>query len=65
MIRATLESAAGMGIYPIISLAIFFSFFMGMLVWVVVTRKQQISDWANLPLNEAEEIDINQSTKNL
>lgn len=63
MIRATLESAAGMGIYPIISLAIFFSFFMGMLVWVVITRKQQISDWANLPLNEAEEIDNNKSTK--
>lgn len=49
-----LESIAGIAVFPMISLFIFFLFFSLLLVYVFRADKQHISDLKNIPLdNEA------------
>ena len=50
MIRNVLEQIGGVGVYGIISLTLFFAFFIGMLVWVLRMRKPYINDMSALPL---------------
>ena len=50
MIRNVLEQIGGVGVYGAISLALFFAFFAGMLVWVLRMRKPYISEMSALPL---------------
>ncbi len=50
MFRKYLESIAGVDIYPIISLLIFFIFFTLLITWVVRTRKEYVDELSNLPL---------------
>jgi cbb3-type cytochrome oxidase subunit 3 len=45
-----LESIAGVAIYPMISLFIFFLFFAVLIVYAIRADKQHISDLENLPL---------------
>jgi cytochrome c oxidase cbb3-type subunit IV len=52
MIRTTLESIAGISIYPVFSFVLFFTFFAGMLVWVFRKKKSEIDFYSNLPLDE-------------
>jgi hypothetical protein len=47
-----LESIAGIGIFPLISLTLFFSFFVVLLVWVFKVKKERILEMKNIPLNE-------------
>lgn len=44
-----LESIDGIEIYPIISLLIFFTFFVGLFWWVFTTSKQQTKEMSELP----------------
>ncbi len=53
-----LESIAGIAIYPMISLFIFFLFFTVLVVYVMRADKQHIADLENLPL---EQDDLKQS----
>jgi len=46
-----MESISGIEIYPIISLLIFFTFFMGLFWWVATTKKEYIEEVSNLPLD--------------
>ncbi|MFY9309373.1 MAG: CcoQ/FixQ family Cbb3-type cytochrome c oxidase assembly chaperone [Bacteroidia bacterium] len=49
-----LESIAGIAVFPMISLFIFFLFFSLLLVYVFKADKQHIKDLKNIPLdNEA------------
>lgn len=49
-----LESIAGIAVYPMISLFIFFLFFSLLLAYVVKADKQHIKELKNIPLdNEA------------
>lgn len=50
-----LESIAGIGIFPLISLTIFFTFFVVLTIWAFKVDKQRILKMKNIPLNESTE----------
>ncbi len=52
MIRNVLNSVAGIGIYPTIALLIFFSIFMGVIIYVLRLKKPYIKLMSELPLEE-------------
>ncbi len=45
-----LESIAGIGIFPLISLSIFFTFFIVLIIWVFNVKKEHILEMKNIPL---------------
>ncbi len=49
-IKGNLENIEGVAIYPIISLLIFFIFFVGLFFWVITMKKSHIQEVSNLPL---------------
>jgi hypothetical protein len=51
-IKHNLESIEGVGLYPMISLFIFFTLFIGMLIYVFVMPKSKIEELSNLPLDK-------------
>ncbi len=51
-IKHHMETIIGIEIYPIISLTIFFFFFIGIIYWVMKMDKKQITEICNLPLEE-------------
>jgi cytochrome c oxidase cbb3-type subunit IV len=54
MIRKYLTSGEMMNLYPIISLVLFFSFFVLMLIWVIRKNKAYVRHMEMLPLADAE-----------
>jgi cytochrome c oxidase cbb3-type subunit IV len=52
--RSVLDNATGLDIYAIIGLVIFFSFFIGLIFWVVNLKKSNVEDYSRLPLTEDE-----------
>lgn len=48
--RHYLETIAGVDIYPLVSLLIFFTFFTGLAVWALKANKEYIKKSKNLPL---------------
>ncbi|UOQ51143.1 hypothetical protein [Hymenobacter cellulosivorans] len=50
MHKNVLQSIAGIEIYPLISLAIFFLFFLGLLAYVVLANRRHITTMSQLPL---------------
>lgn len=52
-----METIIGIEIFPIISLAIFFLFFTGLLIWVFTTKKQYTDYMEKLPLENDDNID--------
>ncbi len=55
-IKHTMETIDGIAVFPIISFVIFFSFFVGLLVWVMRTDKSYLNHVESLPLKEDGEI---------
>ena len=55
-IKHNLDTINGVEIYPIISLLIFFTFFVGIFIWVFNMPKNKIDEISNLPLEEDENI---------
>ena len=51
-IKHNLETIDGVAIYPIISLVICFTFFMGLFVWVYTYKKEKIKELSELPIKE-------------
>ena len=51
-IKHHLDTIAGVGIYPAISVLIFFGFFLLVLLWVRKVSGTHIAHMANLPLME-------------
>ena len=51
-IKHNMETIAGVSIYPILSLLIFFSFFVVLGLWVVSYKKEKINELSNIPLND-------------
>jgi len=49
-IKGNLENIDGVEIYPIISLLIFFIFFVGLFFWVITMKKSHIEEVSNIPL---------------
>lgn len=52
MFKEALRGIEGIGIFPAISLIIFFTFFVILLVYTFTTRKQHIDHMSGLPLED-------------
>ena len=50
-IKGNLEQIDGVAIYPIISLLIFFTFFVALFWWVFTAKKEHIREVSNIPLD--------------
>ena len=50
-IKGNLEQIDGVAIYPIISLLIFFIFFVALFWWVFTAKKDHIREVSNIPLD--------------
>jgi hypothetical protein len=50
MIRDTLSHIGGIGLYGIISIALFFAVFLGVLIWAFRLKKPWLNTMAHLPL---------------
>lgn len=50
-VKNHMESIAGIEIYPIISLLIFFLFFAGLFYWVLTAKKEYIDRMSDIPLD--------------
>jgi cbb3-type cytochrome oxidase subunit 3 len=48
-ISGNLENIDGVAIYPIISLLIFFIFFVALFWWVFTAKKEHIKEVSNIP----------------
>jgi cytochrome c oxidase cbb3-type subunit 4 len=51
-IKHNMETIAGVAIYPILSLLIFFVFFVGLAFWVSSYKKEKIDELSNIPLQD-------------
>jgi hypothetical protein len=51
-VKHHLTNIAGIEIYPLISFGIFFVFFVGLLAYVVMERKEYINKMKNMPLDD-------------
>jgi cbb3-type cytochrome oxidase subunit 3 len=49
-----MESISGVEVYPILSLLIFFLFFVGLYTWVYTYRKEKINEMSQLPFSDEE-----------
>ena len=54
-VKHNLESISGIELYPIISLLIFFIFFVVLYSWVYTYKKDKINEMSNIPFNEGNE----------
>ncbi|KAB1069116.1 CcoQ/FixQ family Cbb3-type cytochrome c oxidase assembly chaperone [Tamlana haliotis] len=57
-IKNHMESIAGIEIFPIISLLIFFIFFVALFWWVITAKKEYINRVSNIPLDNHQNDDI-------
>lgn len=51
-VKGYLESIEGVATYPMISLLIFFVFFVLLFLWVITASKEHIKEMSELPLEE-------------
>ncbi|MEW4924804.1 CcoQ/FixQ family Cbb3-type cytochrome c oxidase assembly chaperone [Algibacter sp. 2305UL17-15] len=51
-IKNHMESITGIEVYPMISLLIFFTFFVLLFWWVITAKKDYIKTVSNLPLDK-------------
>ncbi|MFY0650936.1 MAG: cytochrome C oxidase Cbb3 [Cyclobacteriaceae bacterium] len=54
MFKHYFEGIHNIEIWPIISLTIFFMFFIGLIIWVVKVDKKYIKEMKNLPLESSD-----------
>lgn len=50
-----LESISGVSIYPMISLGIFFLFFVALIIYVIRVKKSYIHEMENIPFDNKNE----------
>lgn len=51
-IKHNMETISGIEVFPIISLLIFFLFFVGLYAWVLTYKKEKITEMSMLPFSE-------------
>ncbi len=64
MFSQNLSSIDGVSIFPIISLVLFFVIFSGVLFWVLKKDKSYMEKLANIPLQDNNDIELNEENKN-
>ncbi len=57
-VKGHLESIIGIEIYPMISLLIFFIFFVVLFYWVITAKKDYITTVSNIPLDNQNDTKI-------
>ncbi|WP_116789479.1 CcoQ/FixQ family Cbb3-type cytochrome c oxidase assembly chaperone [Flavobacterium psychrotrophum] len=58
-VKHNLETIAGVEIFPIISLLIFFLFFIALYTWTYTYKKEKINELSNLPFSDGEQNETN------
>jgi|WetSurMetagenome_2_1015567.scaffolds.fasta_scaffold897905_2 cytochrome c oxidase cbb3-type subunit IV len=53
MIQNVLSRIGGVGIYGVISICLFFAFFVGVLLWTIGLKKSYLNKMRELPLDGA------------
>ena len=53
MIKNVLEHIGGVGVYGVLSICIFFAFFVGVLLWAARMKKQHLNSMSTLPLEDS------------
>lgn len=53
MYKQVLQHIDGIDIYPVISLVIFFTFFLGLIFWIFTIKKSYITKMSHLPLESS------------
>ncbi len=61
MFKDFIKESAGMDIYPLLSLSIFFIFFILVIVWAIIVKKEYLQEMKNMPLQNNDEVDENNS----
>jgi len=56
MIENVLHDLGGVGIFGIVSICLFFTFFSGMLVWAARLKKSYLNTMGGLPLDGGESV---------
>ena len=51
-IKHNMETISGVEIYPIVSLLIFFTFFVGLGFWVFSYKKEKIQELSEIPFGD-------------
>lgn len=51
-VKHNLETIDGVAIFPILSLLIFFFFFVGLGIWVFFYKKEKIDELSQMPLSD-------------
>ena len=64
MFSQNLSSIDGVSIFPIITLVLFFIIFSAVLFWVFKKDKSYMEVLANMPLQENNDIKLNEESKN-
>ena len=57
-VKNHMESITGIEIYPIISLLIFFTFFVVLFWWVFTAKKDYIKTVSNIPLDNQNQTEL-------
>jgi len=58
-IKHNLETISGIEIYPILSLFIFFLFFVALYVWTYTYKKEKIDEMSRIPLDDKQDTETN------
>ena len=53
-VKHNLESISGVEVYPILSLLIFFLFFVALYTWTFTYKKEKINELSRIPLDGTE-----------
>ena len=64
-LRNYLESIAGVGIFPVITLVIFFAFFTLLSIWAIRARKEHLNAMNNLPFDYAQDEPLFDGNENI
>jgi len=62
MFKYYFEQIHNVAVWPIISLAIFFAFFVGLIVWVIIMDKNYITEMENLPMDKTDHSNTSNNT---
>lgn len=64
-IKHSMETIVGIEIYPIISLIIFFTFFVGLFIWVMTYKKETIDELSNMPFMDEHNINVHSKSEKI
>lgn len=59
-IKHNMETIVGIEIFPIISVILFFSFFVGLIIYAVSMKQSEVDEISALPLNDS--LDLNNAS---